>query len=311
MNYNQRIKKPRIAFCFSWQVRTLHQTFSFFKKNLFDSAKEQWFQYDVFCAVEEDEDVGKVNLLNPTKVEKIKSNKVKEIIDQKWGHFIKYEYAEKYGYSLKDETPNVLQQLYKICQSIKLKNIYKSEKNISYDMVFKLRFDTPFPRKLNFKNILSTITKSDKIVLCNRNRLIPSAKFLIKIEDFYFIMDDKASDILWDIFDNRDICFKWFEIKNKKLNRIFEKIDPYRILWKKRPVLYKMIWIPFTYIYSIFFQPYSTEILVLNYFKNKKCEVNTDEYITVWFIRNGNNYKKLDFKTHTKKWIFKKSIYEV
>lgn len=306
-----REKKPRIAFCFSWQARTLDQTFSLFQKNLFDAAKEQWFDYDIFCAVEDDEDVGKVNLLNPTKVEKIKSNEVKEIIDQKWGHFIKYEYAEKYGYSLKDETPNMLQQLYKICQSIKLKNIYKSEKNISYDMVFKLRFDTPFPRKLNFRNILRTIEKSDKIVLCNRNRLIPSAKFLIKIEDFYFIMDDKASDILWDIFDNWDICFKWYEIKNRKLNKAFEMIDPKRILWKKRPILAKLMWIPFTYIYAIFFQPFSAEILFLNYFENNKIIVNKDEYITIWFIKDINKQKIFDFKTHTKKWMFKKCDYEI
>ena len=80
--------KPRIAFCFSWQARTLDQTYLFFQKNLFDAAKEQWFDYDVFCAVEDDEDVDKVNLLNPTKVEKIKSNDIERIILNKYKNFI-------------------------------------------------------------------------------------------------------------------------------------------------------------------------------------------------------------------------------
>jgi hypothetical protein len=33
--------KPRIAFCFSGQARTLDQTYLFFQKNLFEAAKEQ------------------------------------------------------------------------------------------------------------------------------------------------------------------------------------------------------------------------------------------------------------------------------
>ena len=75
--------RPRIAFCFSWQARTLDQTYLFFQKNLFDAAKEQWFDYDVFCAVEDDEDADKVKLLNPTKIEKIKSGDVEKIIKKK------------------------------------------------------------------------------------------------------------------------------------------------------------------------------------------------------------------------------------
>ena len=106
--------KPRIAFCFSWQARTLDQTYLFFQRNLFDAAKEQWFDYDIFCAVEDDEDVKKVDLLNPTKVEKIKSSKVRKIIDEKRGHFIEVEYPEKYGYVWRGiPVINMLQMFYK------------------------------------------------------------------------------------------------------------------------------------------------------------------------------------------------------
>lgn len=302
-------KKPRIAFCFSWQARTLAQTYRLFQKNLFEAAEEQWFDYDVFCAVEDDEDIDKVNLLNPTRIEKIKSENVKEIIEKKRWHFIKYEYKEKYGYSWNGGAVNVLQQFYKICQSIKLKNQYKSEKNVSYDIVFKLRFDTPFARKLNFHNILKTLQWKDNVVLCNRNKLMLSAKFIIKIEDFYFIMNDKASDVFWNIFENRDICFKWCELKHKKLSKIFEKIQRW---FNKNLSFLGSLWVTiFPHIYSTFSHFFSAETYILNFFKNHECEVNTDEYITVWIIRDPKKYKKLDFRTHTKKWLFKKWAYEL
>ena len=304
--------KPRIAFCFSWQARTLDQTYLFFQRNLFDAAKEQWFDYDVFCAVEDDEDVDKAKLLNPTKVEKIKSSEVRKIIDEKWGSFIENEYSQKYGYSWKGTSVNILQQFYKICQSINLKNQYKNEKKISYDIVLKLRFDCPFPRKLNFDNILNRTRESKRIVLCNRNKMIPSYKYLIKIEDFYFIMNDETSNILWDIFEKWDICFKWFEIKHKKLNSNFEKFEKKLIKMREKiPLRIVVLWIPFSYLYAVFFQPISAENLFLNYFKNFGCEVNTDTYITVWFIRDKKNHKTLLFRTHTKKWMFKKWKYEL
>lgn len=302
--------KPRIAFCFSWQCRTLDQTYQIFQKNLFDAAKEQWFNYDVFCAVEDDEDIGKVELLNPTKIEKIKSSEVKKIIDEKWGNFIKSDYVEKYWCYWNGGT--MPQMFYKICKSIELKNQYKKEKNISYDIVFRLRFDCPFPRKLNFNNILYKIKDSNRIVVCNRNKMIPAHKFIIKIEDFYFIMDDEASNILWDIFEKRDISFKWFEIKYRKLHKIFVYINKIiDFFWKKMPIFGIIFWLPFSYLYAIFFQPISAEIVTLNYFKNMECKVDTETYITIWFIRDKKKYKRLLFTTHTKKWMFKKWKYEI
>ena len=85
--------------------------------------------------------------------------------------------------------------MYKISQSIKLKINYEKENNISYDIVFKLRFDCPFPRKLNFHEIYKNI-HSKHVVLCNKQRMIPSLILTTKIEDMYFILDNESSNIL-------------------------------------------------------------------------------------------------------------------
>ena len=304
-------KKPRIAFCFSWQARTLDQTYQLFQQNLFDAAKEQWFDYDIFCAVEDDEDVVKVELLNPTKVEKIKSSEVRKIIDEKWWHFIEIGVAGKYCME-PISSINQLQQFYKISQSIKIKNKYKSGKGISYDIVFRLRFDCPFPRKLNFNNIFDKVRSSKKIVLGNRNKMEPSYKFIVKMEDFYFIMDDEASNVLWDIFEKWDVCYKWFEVKYKKLYKVFGYIrNALDYFYKKSPLIALCFSIPFSYIFEMFFHSTSAEIVVLNYFKNMKCEVDTNTYITIWFVKNKKKYSKRHFATHTKKWMFRKWKYEL
>lgn len=297
--------KPKIAFCFSWQARTLDQTYLFFQKNLFDAAKEQGFDYDVFCAVEDDEDLNKVNLLNPTKIEKIKSSEVENFIEKKHSKFIK-EDLNNYWYVWKKWCKNFLQQMYKISQSIKLKINYEKENNISYDIVFKLRFDCPFPRKLNFHEIYKNI-HSKHVVLCNKQRMIPSLILTTKIEDMYFILDNESSNILWDIFDNWTLCFKWHEIKNLKIANIFEKID--RFFSKKyRCVPFSLISL---HLYTLFYTPFHAERQFLSYFQYNNIIVNKKTYITIWIIRDDKKYKKWDFRTHSKRRMFKKWKYEI
>lgn len=53
--------------------------------------------FDVFCAVEDDDDLNKVKLLNPTKIEKIKSSEVERIINEKHWNFIK-NWLKNYWY---------------------------------------------------------------------------------------------------------------------------------------------------------------------------------------------------------------------
>lgn len=296
-------KKPRIAFCFSGQVRTLNQTYLFFQKNLFEAAKEQWFDYDVFCAVEDDENVDKVKLLNPTKVEKIKSSEVEKIIKRVHWDFIENEFLDTYWYTWFDWHMNMLQQLYKIQASMNLKKEYRKENNIKYDIVFKLRFDCPFMRKLNFKNIYNDINNSDKIVICNKNKMIPSFAFLIKIEDFYFIMNDEASDVLWKIFDWYKKCFEWHEITNKKINKIFCNIH-YSIHSNFLGFILTHMYISLSHWYL------GAEMQFLNYFFKNKVKVEKT-YISIWWIKNPNKYKKFDIRTHSKAYLHKKSIYEL
>jgi hypothetical protein len=204
--------KPRIAFCFSWQARTLDQTYLFFQRNLFDAAKEQWFDYDIFCAVEDDEDVDKVNLLNPTKIEKIKSSEVEKIIETKYGEFIRTAFRTKYkrAYYTYEKVVNYLQQIFKVSSSIKLCGNCER-----YVLIVRLRFDTIFINKLNFKSIVKNL--KNRSIICNNQE--DSSIFwkvchsTYEIQDFFFIWDSKSMKILWDIFENFEQCFMWHEVK--------------------------------------------------------------------------------------------------
>ena len=210
------VKKPRIAFCFSWQARTLEQTYLFFQENLFDVAKEQGFSYDVFCAVEDDEDIDKVNLLNPTKVEKIKSSEVKEIIENKYWWFIKSAFKTKYKWvchprKVYDWAVNYLQQVYKICKSIKLCG------NIDdYDIIIRLRFDVIFINKLNFSTIYESLKNWNNIICNDFDEVNFIAKFCRstqEIQDLFFIWNSKSMKCFWDLFDNFEQCFLGHEVK--------------------------------------------------------------------------------------------------
>ena len=189
-------KKPRIAFCFSWQARTLDQTYLFFQKNLFDAAKEQWFDYDVFCVVEDDEDADKVNLLNPVKVEKIKSSDVEKkmsfkIDNDKNFKYIDCDYTRFLPWA-------VQQQRYKIERSFIIKDNYKKDKSISYDIVFRLRYDAYFINKLDLRNIYSVIKKWK--IICNKVWKFPNNFW--SICDFYFICGDgESSSLINNLFD--------------------------------------------------------------------------------------------------------------
>lgn len=204
--------KPRIAFCFSWQARTLDQTYLFFQKNLFDAAKEQWFDYDIFCAVEDDEDVDKVNLLNSTKVEKIKSSEIGKVIDIKYWDFIKTAFKTKYKRAYYSYTWVVryLQQIYKVSRSIKLCG------NHNYDIIIRLRFDTIFINKFDFKKIQSKIKDWNNII-CNdqdcHSILWKICYSTWEIQDFIFIWNRISMNFLWDMFENFEQCFLWHEVE--------------------------------------------------------------------------------------------------
>ncbi len=68
-----KIKIKKVAFCFSGQARSLDLCYPYIQKNLLDPLGENKKDYDIFCCVEDDKDTHKVNLLNPTKVLKVKT----------------------------------------------------------------------------------------------------------------------------------------------------------------------------------------------------------------------------------------------
>lgn len=309
-------KKPRIAFCFAWQARTLNQTYQLFQQNLFDAAKEQWFDYDVFCAVEDDNNSGNVDLLNPVKVEKIKSINVEKIIEEKYWDFIRNEFPIKYSHAWTEKaTFNMLQQYYKVSKSINLKIEYEKDCHIEYDIVFKLRFDVPFPRKLNFKKLLSTIKNNNDCVICNKHKksIVTRVIWAESIDDIYFIMSDNASNSLASIFDNWKEILSWEEIKkNYKLhnlfNNIFLKIDKLSSSRKKlksdrfKILLNVLLDCPIIFMYTKFFSWQDCERwFYLCFLKNSTNIITTQ--ISIWIIKGTKRTSVLRK--------FKKSIYEL
>ena len=301
--------KPRIAFCFSWQARTLDQTYIFFQKNLFDAAKEQWFDYDVFCAVEDDEDANKVILLNPTKVEKIKSCEVEKIIKKRWWTnfsenilWNKYILAHKANQSLSQYLYNYLQQLYKLSESIRLEKEYRDSKSITYEIVFRLRYDCPFLRRLNFNEIAKDV--KDWTLICNESYYKSLLIDYWRINDFYFIWNSKDFDLIWKIFYEFEEGLKWNEVKHKKILHLITKIESFITKFNLNIVKFRLIPVqPISFIWKFFYNKLSAEWIYYNYFINKWLSVVTKKFSyfllksnleeSIFKLDKSNNYEIL------------------
>lgn len=262
--------KPKIAFCFSWQARTLDQTYLFFQKNLFDAAKEQGFDYDVFCAVEDDEDLEKVKLLNPTKVKKIKSSNVEKIIEEKYWNIDDYiENICAWSFP----ASRFLQQLYKFCESIKIADN-------KYDIMVRLRFDMFFFNKLNFKNILSKVEDWHTII-CNVPYQRMSHIFWInfdeirEISDFYVIWNSSSIKKLKNWFNEFEGHIKFLKPKNinfinKNIFNISNKFIKL-LLYINRKLSHRIFPImPLSLLNSkLKFKTFCPELFYFNFFLNK------------------------------------------
>lgn len=272
----------KIAFCFSWQARTLDQTYLFFQRNLFDAAKEQWFDYDVFCAVEDDEDADKVKLLNPTRVKKIKSSDVDKLIKEKYWKFLdenylkKYMFATKSGRTTHDYIYSILQQFYKISESIWIEKYYREEKKLRYEIVVRLRYDCVLLRKLNYKEILKTVRKW--ILICNESYFKNSLFDYRIINDFYFIWNSTNFDTIWKIFYDFEELLKWKELKHKK---IIQFIDGCKNTITK---INNMLWtwvipvLPITFIWYLFYKKISAESLYYKFFIKEWISVCLEKF---------------------------------
>ena len=295
---NRMDKKPRIAFCFSWQARTLDQTYIFFQRNLFDTAREQWFNYDVFCAVEDDEDVDKVKLLNPTKVEKIKTNNVEKIIEKKYWELFNnsmeisqncYLFNNQYFILLdKNKVYNFLQQIYKVSQSF----LISKQSKENYDIVLRLRFDTFFLNKLNFHKITEYINDK-KIILCNSYERIRFKKFY-QIEDLFFIWNKFLADSLEEIFINFLDPLKWDEIKNKHILNIFSLIR--KCINKINTGLnIKLPTYPILCVESLFYKIFSPEGCYYNFFIKKGFNIKTYKFSHILLRKDwSTSYIKIE-----------------
>lgn len=292
--------KPRIAFCFSWQARTLDQTYIFFQKNLFNAAKEQWFDYDVFCAVEDDEDADKVNLLNPTRVEKIKSSNVERIIKDRyfrdWQENVildKHVFFTKTYTTQKQELYNYLQQIYKVSKSIELEQEYRKANDLMYTIVFRLRYDCPFLRKLNFINIAEDI--KDWTIICNDSTYKAGLLDYRIINDFYFIWNSESFDSIWNIFYEFEKCIERSAIKSKLMKRLITSLENYITRFNHR------IWIrvipvqPVSFIGTFFFDKLTPEIMYYHYFLNKWLIVNRKKF-SFFFFKGNLRLKETLFK---------------
>ena len=276
-------QKPRIAFCFSWQARTLDQTYLFFQKNLFDTAKEQWFDYDIFCAVEDDDDVDKVNLLNPTKIEKIKSSYVEKIIiKNRWSKYEK-DILASHAFVFFDHNKNdalyiknALQQFFKVSKSTELMNNYWK----NYDLVVRLRFDCFLFQKLNYYEIINITNKW--LVLCNEYRTWWNKHLNFwEINDFFLFGSKKSLWLLSWIFTNFFTALKWSEIKwwRKFLYIIFRKYKDFAYIINKK--VFRRWILPiklFRYLEQYLYRIRTPELIYYYYFKNQWINIIKDRF---------------------------------
>ena len=284
--------KPKIAFCFSWQARTLDQTYPLLKKNLFDIAKKQWFNFDIFCAVEDDADAEKVQLLHPLKIEKIKSNDVAKLIQKKYPHlnllyqnyYILYQHETTL---LQKSLINYLQQYYKVQRAIELKSRVESTQGFKYVLVIRLRFDYWLSTCLDFKKILKTL--GEKTILCQQ---LTYRRFtLCPIADFFFLGNSQTMDIFGKHFDRLMDSFTghhvisqfrpllWWlrllDLLNYKLNNFFATNNLLRILA--------------IIITKYFFHCYCAEMIIYDYLKYHHIKILRDTFSFRIIRRNWND----------------------
>ncbi|MBS3087449.1 hypothetical protein J4226_02545 [Candidatus Pacearchaeota archaeon] len=141
-----RLKKKKVAFCFSGQARTFDLCYPYIKKNFLDPLGENKKDYDIFCCVEDEKDADKILVMQPTKILKVKS----EDFNEKYKDVISLNYKK---YFARGNLSNQLNQLNKIYLANNLRKQFQKENNISYNFVVRTRFDI-FPiSKINYSSL--------------------------------------------------------------------------------------------------------------------------------------------------------------
>ncbi len=277
-------KKPRIAFCFSWQARTLDETYPFFKRNLFDAAKEQWFNYAIFCAVEEDEDSYKVNLLTPTNLVIIKKNDV-----EKKRIFIDSLFFVKNFRTLRNwwekRWKQVLHQFFNVSTNFKQINWN------DFDLVVRLRFDCFLFNKLNFKAIIEDIKNGD--IICNNyvTGSICGTTESRRINDFFFFWSWYSMSVLGEMFWDMETAMKWLE-RDTKYDFLFNFFNSYKKIAMYIDNKVKFPILPFALIEFLLTKidnVITPELIYYNYFRNKWLCVKMENFSFILLRKNLND----------------------
>ena len=205
------MKRKKIAFCFSGQARTFDTCYPFIKKNLFESAKKQGFNYDIFACVEDDEDVWKVEkYLKCKKIIKVKSKDVEKIyLNSKFRDFTKKRIIE--GGDIGTGFLLFYQQLYK------LKKVYfLIENSNDYEKIVRIRFDMLPLEEFDFKN------KNNLVPICFNKRDIDDQ--VKNVNDHFSISNSKDSLYFFDLISNIEILLKDKKLKKFSLFLCFIKV---------------------------------------------------------------------------------------
>lgn len=122
----------KIAVCFSGKTRNFEDTYPYFKKNLFDK-----FDTDIFVFGSPNKNGVEQNLKSINEL----YNPKKVFLNE---HKFYNELDKKYNW----KNP-IAKMWYNIFESNKLRVEYEKEKNVTYDYVFRMRFDFFFIRTLD------------------------------------------------------------------------------------------------------------------------------------------------------------------
>jgi len=148
-------KTKTAALCFFGQARVLDICYPYIKKHILDPIGKNRKDYDIFCCVEDDEDVHKVNLLKPTKILKIKSKDVEKILKKEVDFLNKYNYRKFICGIVGKHNPfmNMFQQTYKKKLCYNLLENYLTKNNLKYKYLIRTRFDLLPIEKLDLRKI--------------------------------------------------------------------------------------------------------------------------------------------------------------
>ena len=137
----EKIKKDKIAICFSGQLRTFNKTYKSFYKNIVDVLKDK-FEVDIFMFIWKTEN--KDNIEKALKIYKPKRYIIKDDFEFKLPYFCEnmYFYKGRFGNITKNFGNNI-KQYYGVAECFNL------IENNHYDYVIRNRYDNFFEEKID------------------------------------------------------------------------------------------------------------------------------------------------------------------